>query len=364
MRGVDDERRRMNVRPHAAMRSIVLLALSCCAPADAAAVEFMGYYGCEPSTQQNHTNLCITSSPSTLVEGAAAGMAGMAQVTWAFFENARPPRAPGLQLRPDYAAGWATARATCGPGSHDDDWSPPCSLDALRANGTTIGVFLGDELLLQGVTVAELTAAAAAVKAAWGATNTSIVYWNEAWDPVVNNASFAEKHPASALGAVPTEVDWVSLDYYRRDATAWTVPEAAYASALYPKMVRAGQRALLVPGAFGRKHDVCGGVGTHCGGNASLPPCCAGQTNHSAAWWDAWSTTVAEHYYDWAKRDARVIGINPWYYGADRPTPTCGGNNISVRQQPTARRKWADIGRAIMDPEKQSERKMGSRPMY
>ena len=97
-------------------------------------------------------------------------------------------------------------------------------------------------------------------------------------------------------------VDWVSLDYYRRDAGAWEEPEAAYARSLYPKMFSAAQRAVLVPGAFGRKNDVC--AAAHCGGNASLPPCCPGQTNHSGAWWDRWSATVADRY---------------WRVGAARP---------------------------------------------
>jgi hypothetical protein len=46
---------------------------------------------------------------------------------------------------------------------------------------TIIAVFLGDELLAQGVTVAELMLAAEAVKAARGGLpGRAIVYWNEA----------------------------------------------------------------------------------------------------------------------------------------------------------------------------------------
>jgi hypothetical protein len=57
---------------------------------------------------------------------------------------------------------------------------------------------LGDELLGQGITVAELTTAADTVKRDWPE---GVVYWNEEWDPVVNNDTY--KHPASALHAVP-----------------------------------------------------------------------------------------------------------------------------------------------------------------
>jgi hypothetical protein len=62
--------------------------------------------------------------------------------------------------------------------------------------------------------VAELTLAAEVVKAARGGLpGRAMVYWNEACDPVVNSASDASQHPASALCAVPAAVDWVSLNF-------------------------------------------------------------------------------------------------------------------------------------------------------
>jgi hypothetical protein len=84
------------------------------------------------------------------------------------------------------------------------------------------------------------------------------------------------------------------------------------------------------------QNDVCVGKCKH------------GQTNHTPQWWDQWSVQVAEHYFEWAQRDERIVGINPWYYGPDRPDVSCGGYNISVRQQPLARAAWAAIGKQIM----------------
>jgi hypothetical protein len=114
----------------------------------------------------------------------------------------------------------------------------------------------------------------------------------------------------------------------------------------------AHQRALQVPQAFGRTNDLCEPV---CYANTSQIGCChnnhgpgSGQWNHSRDWWDRWSATVAEHYFAWAQRDPRIIGINPWYYGADRSDRGCGGNNISVRQQPKARATWERIGKEII----------------
>jgi hypothetical protein len=120
---------------------------------------------------------------------------------------------------------------------------------------------------------------------------------------------------------------------------------------VYPKMAR-HQRALQVPQAFGRKHDLCGPV---CYMNASQKGCCThnhgrdgGQTNHSRQWWDDWSATVATHYYAWAVRDPKIIGINPWYYGDDRRDRVCGGNNISVSHLPHAKKAWEVIGAKII----------------
>ena len=171
--------------------------------------------------------------------------------------------------------------------------------------------------------------------------------------PVVQNSSWAR--PASALHSVPHAIDWISLDFYRTNPTAWETPEQEYAAQVYPKM-HPHQRALQVPQAFGRKHDACAAV---CYMNASQRGCCkdnhgpgkpwaSGQSNHTREWWDDWSATVATNYYSWAQRDPKIIGINPWYYGEDRGDIACGGYNVSVRQQPKAMARWKEIGVAIL----------------
>jgi hypothetical protein len=176
-------------------------------------VQFMAYYGCVPTAQHGHANLCIDDDKSTLVEARRLGMKGMMKVTWAFFRNAPPPRS-GLMLREDYRNGWAQQWEARHQG-----------LQPLVANGTVIGVFLGDELLGAGVNVTELTIAAETVKGTWPS---AIVYWNEMWGPVVQNATW--KHRASALSKVPDAIDWISLDFYRRDQTAWETPAKEYAA--------------------------------------------------------------------------------------------------------------------------------------
>ena len=368
-------------------------------------LKWLGFYGCDPRTQRGWTSLCISENRS-LFDAAArpAKMAGLARVTWAFFMNAVPPR-KGLMLQPNYLNTWrslywgtddaggigsgagasegagAGAGATAGGERKTGGRSAgkigsvrlelggktegeaegakrlehacggsPCLRD-LKAAGSVFGVFLGDELLAEGINVTELSIAAETVKHDWPE---AIVYWNEAWDPVVNNDTYPQQ--ASALHAVPDAIDWISLDFYRQDATAWSTPEEAYTTSVYPKM-KPHQRALQVPQAFGRTNDVCG---AHCYTNHSEQGCCtknhrylpghggSGQANHTFAWWDNFTAMVATRYYEWAVRDPMIVGINPWYYGADRPDATCGGNNISVSHLPAALATWKEIGRQIL----------------
>jgi len=166
-------------------------------------LQYMTYYGCEPATQAGHTNLCITHNSSLLIDAQAAQMAGMLQVTWAFFRNAVPPRT-GLQLREDYKDGWDAAWSGSSWSSGCDGvWSArPCvPLRNLSISGVAMGVFLGDELLGAGVNVTELTMAAESVKASWP---TGVVYWNEEWGPVVDNSTWTPS--SSALHVVPVSV--------------------------------------------------------------------------------------------------------------------------------------------------------------
>ena len=94
----------------------------------------------------------------------------------------------------------------------------------------------------------ELTIAAETVKKSWPS---AIVYWNEMWGPVVQNATW--KNAASALAKVPEAIDWISLDYYRTTPSAWQTPEQEYAAQVYPKMAP-HQRALQVPQVSGPVH--------------------------------------------------------------------------------------------------------------
>ena len=101
-----------------------------------------------------------------------------------------------------------------------------------------------------------------------------------------------------------------------------------HASHIYPKM-NSRQFALQVPQAFGKK-------------SWSYPDA------NSERWWDEWSSMVAQEYFVWAQADPRIIGINPWYWGPDRPDISCGGYNVSITHLPAARAEWTKIGQTIL----------------
>ena len=161
-------------------------------PAGTGHVKYMTYYGCVPAEQHAHANLCISTSDATLIEAHSFGMHGMKTIDFLLFRSAIAPR-HGLMLRQDYLAIW------------NDLWTG--GLQAMSANKTVMGVFLGDELLAAGVNVTELTLIADAVKASWSA---AIVYWNEEWAPVVYNSTYMPR--SSALNIMPANIDWLSLD--------------------------------------------------------------------------------------------------------------------------------------------------------
>ena len=140
----------------------------------------------------------------------------MAQVTWAFFRNAVPPRS-GLMLRQDYETAWtAEWWGDCSGEERDGLGGPglgsqsemdgaqcgdaPC-LCELKKSGAIFGVFLGDELLGQGVNVTELTLAATAVKTSWPGTMTSTSI-------LTHRSSLA---PPYAVTTVPYRVAYATL---------------------------------------------------------------------------------------------------------------------------------------------------------
>jgi len=268
----------------------------------AAGPKYLMFYDFDPATQANWTNMGFTRSADQIVAGYALGFRSLFIVdTFFFYDN---PANNHLTLLPNYLQLWESA------------WST--TIQNLAENYGCIGVFIGDELLLGGLTVESLTIAADTVRATWP---NAIIYWNEAWKVIVTGVNnFGE---AVNLKAMPTAFDWISMDYYKLDSRAWSVPPVYYREYMYPRM-SANQSALVVPGSYG----------------SNMNRKFSFQQYEDLMFENAWE------YYQWALTDPRIIGINPWYYGP----PGCGlpGYEVSTYEMAPVLAMWQKIGRAIV----------------
>lgn len=200
------------------------------------------------------------------------------------------------------------------------------TLQPLAAAGKVMGAWLGDEMCWNGVTHAELSAAATLVRATW---SDAIIYYNEAV-PVFTNDVDSWGEPLG-YSDVPEAFDWVSVDYYRLDNSSWLYPQyVLYPTLIYP-MMHSHQCALTVPGAYGS--------------NAN-PDFTLGQ-------YETFMPQQAQAYYDWVVTDARMIGMNPWYF---TPYASCVADpsscyyfEIGTSQMPPVAAAWASVGAKIVN---------------
>ena len=224
-------------------------------------------------------------------------------------------------LRPDFAVRWNATLAKLAP---------------LLANGSSMGVFLGDELCWNCVSHAELGKAADLVRAtmpplpsqsitALGLTR-PVIYYNEAF-PTLDDVGMwnATCGPAVALEgsgggypSVPASIDWVSIDYYPNEGT-FAGAQRIYRERLFPRM-QAHQRVLFVPPAFSCSPGSSAAFASRaCCNNATRDganPPCGGDCEAAQAGW-------ARAAYDWARTEARFVGLNPWFWeqpGAPSPS--------------------------------------------
>jgi hypothetical protein len=107
-------------------------------------------------------------------------------------------------LRTDYQARWAAAAV---------------GFQALLANGSAIGFFLGDELLWNGLSFTDMGKCASAVRSTFP-TGSAIIYTNAAWPTQLPTmpgqpqrmGSLAAVPNANLWLSVPPELDWFSVD--------------------------------------------------------------------------------------------------------------------------------------------------------
>jgi hypothetical protein len=222
-------------------------------------------------------------------------------------------RVPGrMILRPDYASQLQALMAAAAP---------------LRASGAVLGLNLGDELVWNCLSQANLTVAAEAVRALCPRGEKGCVFWyNEA--AVFRAGPFKDScGNENEAFRVPAALDWFSVDIYHMDGIVpgwvndhvtgfynvrialWRCPPApphtrppSYPLSLVPPqefifpLLTANQKAVLVPGSYGSD------VNHYPNGTYVCNRAC----------YDEMIAHDAKDYHTWATTDNRIAGVFPW----------------------------------------------------
>lgn len=195
------------------------------------------------------------------------------------------------------------------------------------ANGTAAGVFLGDELCCHNSScwAATIDPIAAHLRARLGAD--ALLYENDCVDSVVG----ASGQPP--LERVSVDLNFVSADMYvgyEPGGNGTVEPEAVrrfMTAELYPRMM-ANQSVFVVPGTFA----------------------CSNLTYMSLEESSRIVVDKLDGYFEWAKADARVAGINPWHFNyRDHPqhAEPCD-MMLGAANMPDVVKKLAEIGKWII----------------
>jgi len=216
---------------------------------------------------------------------------------------------PGNRLPANWEAALETFESTVAP---------------FVANGTAIGIFMGDEKLCGGVPLSNYSAVAEHLRKRFG--NRILLYGNE--------CSFT----VGSIGAVPTELDLFSFDYYDAANTDGAAEVAGVRetaeTVVFPKMAP-HQRLLLVPGIYG-----------------NTPSSCAAHGGGAACALDRQAEQVVRKldlYLEWAKSEPRVVGFNPWHF-SHRGPQNAPQNDMAIggEEMPMVLAKLRDIGTYIV----------------
>ena len=198
-----------------------------------------------------------------------------------------------ITIAPDWKARWQAALREIRP---------------LIASGAVVGVFLGDEHLYFGVTLAEVKLVADQIRGDFPA---AIIYMNEAPDVAMCGYSKANVTLFADGECLPQNVDWFGFDFYHQDPSSWLDAREAYRHHVYPRFSRPDQR--VVPVSLGYQE-----------GNL---------TAAEAASLDAFCAENAIEFLKFGLEDPRVVGLFPFYWAGGTRHPDgsiTGGAGISL----------------------------------
>ena len=189
-------------------------------------------------------------------------------------------------------------------------------------NRTVVGIFIGDEVICDGVPLSNYTAVLAHLRGAFG--RSVLLYGNEC------------THPRGLV--VPAELDLYSFDVYNAQnddgasevAMVRTIAEKTIFPLLAPH-----QKLLLVPGVYGNTPVACekaGGAAAVCSLDAQA----------------AQVVAKLEGLFAWAKTEDRIAGFNSWHFGHRGPQNRAVHDMaLGAVEMPTVLAKLRQIGELI-----------------
>eukprot|EP00038_Savillea_parva_P014376 m.215514 g.215514 ORF g.215514 m.215514 type:complete len:344 (-) comp27917_c0_seq1:112-1143(-) len=228
------------------------------------------------------------SLEDAVVAHATNGATGLYTLDWTVPRDPARPVCPSpiprfhntthcVTMRPDIDTYWADTYTT---------------LEPFRANGTLSGIFLGDERMWDGASLANLSYVAHLIRRDWPE---AIIYINEAQDVFMCNFNRLNETIFEDGECIPREVTWFGFDIYAYNVSvAYGASREAIETNLFSRM-RRGQYVIPTTDGFGG-HD--GGF----------------DQNWTLAQYDRLCQANAEAWFTYAADEPRIGGVFPWHW--------------------------------------------------
>tara|TARA_B110000208_G_scaffold70935_2_gene91331 strand:+ start:799 stop:1782 length:984 start_codon:yes stop_codon:yes gene_type:complete len=294
---------------------------------------YFGFWGPDPpAAMSGFTNLAFANTPSEVFTNSAHGIESLLKLEDVFVNQSVRWH---FRLNDDYEARWATYAAQLAP---------------IIANRTLLGFFLGDELLWNGLTFAEMETYANAVRAAFprstngGASASAVIYTNGAW-PTLFPTMPGEPTSPGNIGAVPNDQLWLrvptALDWWGVDVYPDQFSQLGALTVLHSNVLRKftapEQRLVLIPPFYGDRVNSSSAV-------TRQLDCGSSDCDDAMV---SWAEQFLRTFLNVSCPDAtRVVAAMPyrWTGLGDRSGRRAQGG----KELPRARAAWEAVGRAIV----------------
>ena len=303
------------------MKSLAIVIGLVTADFEALGLNYQAAWGCNyPDTRKISANLQFSTSNLTQINQfyIDGGVTLYPFTSWTISDPDKADPATGLCHSPIPRFANNTRCKTLNK-NYNAEWKQTFNIiKPFIANGTIVGIFLGDEQMWAGVTMAELTIVTDMIKHDCPAC---ITFINEAQDVAVCNFNRMNGTWAENGECLPHSLDWFGFDYYDGSFSdgsnsGWQVQRRAFEEQIYPRL-HPHQRIVPTCISFFDRVKI---------------------TQEKA---DEYCAYNAQQYLHWALEDHRLIGVFPFYWPATQP------QWWDLAQLPKCAQTWKGIGEIV-----------------